>query len=257
MYTIGEISKMKGFTVKALRFYEKIGLFEPAYIDPKNQYRYYTKEQLPVLDIIKSARSLEISPKDLLPIINSKNSSLVFSELEKQKRMLKDKIEVFNLMINQIDAIETSYKDASDSIVEKGVYERHIEVRQIVSVDAPQPLTVDNLNTAYSHIEKKLTQNRYINPYQYGLLLKDDKNGAYPEKVFIVINGPKIGNVDSLEGGRYICVNYTEKNAKKKQKLLKNHLLKHNLLPKKIIQMEVLTDIFDTSGELFEIQVLV
>ena len=34
MLKIGEFSKLSHLTVKALRFYEKEGLLEPAFIDP-------------------------------------------------------------------------------------------------------------------------------------------------------------------------------------------------------------------------------
>jgi hypothetical protein len=40
LFSIGEISAIKGITVKALRFYEKIGLLIPCYINPSNRYRF-------------------------------------------------------------------------------------------------------------------------------------------------------------------------------------------------------------------------
>lgn len=37
IYSIGEVSKIKGVTIKALRFYEKIGLLKPYEVNPANQ----------------------------------------------------------------------------------------------------------------------------------------------------------------------------------------------------------------------------
>ena len=46
MLKIGEFSKLSHLTVKALRFYEKEGLLEPAFIDPWTGYRFYETRQL-------------------------------------------------------------------------------------------------------------------------------------------------------------------------------------------------------------------
>jgi MerR family transcriptional activator of bmr gene len=73
-FTIGEIAKIKGVTIKALRFYEKIELLKPCYIDPSNSYRYYSIEQFLYLDIIKAARSIGISPNDIRDILKKKDT---------------------------------------------------------------------------------------------------------------------------------------------------------------------------------------
>ena len=52
LLSIGEASKLKNVSIKALRYYEKIGIFKPAYIDPQSGYRYYSPAQLFDLDVI-------------------------------------------------------------------------------------------------------------------------------------------------------------------------------------------------------------
>ena len=39
-FTIGEISKMKGVGIKSLRYYDKVGVLKPAYINQETGYRY-------------------------------------------------------------------------------------------------------------------------------------------------------------------------------------------------------------------------
>jgi MerR family transcriptional activator of bmr gene len=65
LYSIGEVSRIKGITIKALRFYEKIGLIKPFYTDAVTKYRYYSQDQLIQLDLIRALRSIEVSPKDI------------------------------------------------------------------------------------------------------------------------------------------------------------------------------------------------
>ncbi len=73
LFSIGEISAIKGITVKALRFYEKIGLLKPCFINPSNRYRFYSIEQFILIDIIKAARTMDIGPKKLRDVMIHRN----------------------------------------------------------------------------------------------------------------------------------------------------------------------------------------
>lgn len=59
-YRIGEVSQATGISKDTLHFYNKIGLLVPEYIDPHNQYRYYSLRNLWQLDIITTCRKLNI-----------------------------------------------------------------------------------------------------------------------------------------------------------------------------------------------------
>ncbi|QED47769.1 MerR family transcriptional regulator [Cytobacillus dafuensis] len=56
LYTIGEVSKLANVSIKSLRYYDKINLFKPAYVDPDTNYRYYKDTQLYHLNLIKSLK---------------------------------------------------------------------------------------------------------------------------------------------------------------------------------------------------------
>ncbi len=46
LFSIGEVSRITGVHIKSLRYYDRIGVFKPAYIDKNSGYRYYNFEQL-------------------------------------------------------------------------------------------------------------------------------------------------------------------------------------------------------------------
>lgn len=50
--SIGKVSKIKNVSIKSLRYYDRIGVFSPAYINEATNYRYYTEGQLYLLDAI-------------------------------------------------------------------------------------------------------------------------------------------------------------------------------------------------------------
>ena len=49
-FTISEFAKLRDININSLRYYEKLGLLKPAYIDETNGYRYYSSEQVSILN---------------------------------------------------------------------------------------------------------------------------------------------------------------------------------------------------------------
>ena len=72
-----------------LRFYDKIDLVKPAYVDPSNKYRYYTYDQFWCIDIIKCCRGLDVPMEKISNILASKDNNKVLDLLlEQQKEAL-------------------------------------------------------------------------------------------------------------------------------------------------------------------------
>ena len=61
MYQIGMFSKISKTTIKALRYYEEVGIFKPARIDNETGYRYYTTNQLMDIHKIVALRQMSFS----------------------------------------------------------------------------------------------------------------------------------------------------------------------------------------------------
>lgn len=59
-FQIGEVNRITGLSKDTLHFYEKAGVLVPDYIDPENQYRYYSRWNLWQIDIISTCRKLRI-----------------------------------------------------------------------------------------------------------------------------------------------------------------------------------------------------
>jgi DNA-binding transcriptional MerR regulator len=61
MFKIGEFSRFSQVTVKTLRYYDDIGLLQPAEVDRFTGYRYYSADQLPRLNRILALKDLGLS----------------------------------------------------------------------------------------------------------------------------------------------------------------------------------------------------
>lgn len=57
LFTIGQFAALHGINKKTLMWYDEIGLFRPAAINPENGYRYYDYHQSPVLETILLLRA--------------------------------------------------------------------------------------------------------------------------------------------------------------------------------------------------------
>ena len=58
--TIGDFSRASHLSVKTLRHYHQVGLLEPSEVDPDSGYRYYSENQIPVAQVIRRLRGLQM-----------------------------------------------------------------------------------------------------------------------------------------------------------------------------------------------------
>ena len=65
LFSIGELAKYQNISKQTLIFYDKIGLFRPAWVDPDNGYRYYSAAQLDFLDTILIMKKIGFSLKEI------------------------------------------------------------------------------------------------------------------------------------------------------------------------------------------------
>ena len=88
MYRIGMFSKLGRVTIKALHYYDEVGLLKPAFVDDENGYRYYTASQLFRLHEIVSLRQMGFSIVEISKIVDGHNIIGVFenrkSEIENE-----------------------------------------------------------------------------------------------------------------------------------------------------------------------------
>lgn len=111
--SIGKVAKLKNISIKALRYYDEIGVFVPAYINPETNYRYYTKEQLPMLDAVNLCLKLGIPLKTLPAYIN--NGAFDFAALlSDTQKLAEEKIQGIRLALDKIQ--NSSLSSATGSI---------------------------------------------------------------------------------------------------------------------------------------------
>ena len=66
---IKEFAELTGVTVRTLRYYDKIGLLKPSFIDQNNGYRFYDEKSLERMQEILFYRELDFSLKSISEIL--------------------------------------------------------------------------------------------------------------------------------------------------------------------------------------------
>ena len=99
---ISEFAKLRNVNINSLLYYEKIGVLRPAYVDPHSRYRYYSPEQLIILDTILLAINLGIPLKNLKNYVEG-DTFLVQKLFEDGKKLAEAKMEDIQTTLRQIE----------------------------------------------------------------------------------------------------------------------------------------------------------
>lgn len=101
---IGEIAAFYNVSVKAIRIYEKKGILVPAKVDPYTGYRYYTADQVQILDALLELKMLGFSLNEIKNIMSGGiNSNDLMAALARKRLAWQDAIVSAE---NKIDAID-------------------------------------------------------------------------------------------------------------------------------------------------------
>jgi DNA-binding transcriptional MerR regulator len=103
-YTVNKLAKLSGVSVRTLHFYDEIGLLKPAYYG-ENNYRYYEKEQLLLLQQILFYRELGFPLGEIQKILSSDNFDKIEALKSHKATLLKDLMRTQSLIKTIDDTI--------------------------------------------------------------------------------------------------------------------------------------------------------
>lgn len=93
LFSIGKLSKLTGANIPSLRYYETLGILDPAYVDPDSQYRYYTIAQARIVDAIKYCTEMDIPLKEFRSFLSETDGRIDYASLlEYGKKTAQEKM---------------------------------------------------------------------------------------------------------------------------------------------------------------------
>jgi len=120
MFRIGEFSKMAKTTIKALRYYDEVGLLKPEETDKFTSYRFYTTSQLVTLHSIQAYRQVGLSIDEIKLVLSGHDATAI---LQKRKAQLISELAAGTSQLSRIEFIlqgkgENSFMDYAATIKE-------------------------------------------------------------------------------------------------------------------------------------------
>lgn len=227
--SIGKVSKMKNVSIKSLRYYDRIGILKPAFVNTETNYRYYTGEQLYLLDAITLCINLGIPLKDLNHYVENGSINLQkllydgkilaeekILEIHKCLEALQDTLQQLSTTVNGMAKIPES---KSGLLLPDGFYQNTLEARTVLTVPLEE---IDTPKYYGQHILKLFVtaQQMGINVSYPSGVLHEYRQGQLTRHMFLIINPENAQNaadsiqsssqmqdrsVLTLPAGNYIC----------------------------------------------------
>lgn len=111
LYSIGQVSKICNISQKTLRYYDKIGLIKPDKVDDSNNYRYYSRETLLFVPVIKYYKQMGFKLEEMQELLTG-------SSYSRHVRKFNDKLAELERQMQELQVATTSIRDWRDLILE-------------------------------------------------------------------------------------------------------------------------------------------
>ena len=214
-FSIGEMSKLQNISVQTLRYYDKIGLLKPSYIDEKSRYRYYSAKHFVILNSIKQCKAMGLSLDEIKELIKNYTSfDSILNIISKQKEMIDTKIKELNTVKNNIGFLEKRIKNSLEEGI-NDVFIKHNQERKFIKYNNTKRYTEEfeiNLSEILVSMEQKYSSsNREL---AFAVSYEDIKK--YDELIYnnMLINAFECvtnnDNLITLPKGEYITLNFDD-----------------------------------------------
>lgn len=215
LFSIGELAKLQNISRQTLIFYDKIGLFCPAYIDPENGYRYYSINQLDNLDAICIMKKIGFSLNEIKENMKSFTSDRSIVALRKQLTSINRQIEELQLIKTRVEhrcqQIERSMdiKDRAD-LVSVG----YVDAQSILIQKVPAPYTLEMVSIVTKECFVRAAKEHLPIFFQSGAIVpyQNILKGIYTEASHAFLSIEKSEDVDGviqLPQGRCVYTYHT------------------------------------------------
>jgi DNA-binding transcriptional MerR regulator len=136
MFRIGEFSRIARVSGRLLRYYDSIGLLSPGRVDPATGYRYYTADQLGVLNRILALKDLGLSLDEVAPLLQGEVSAaeirgmLTLKKVELERALSEGALRLRNIESRLVQIEEQGAIADYDVIVKSAEAQPYLALRR-------------------------------------------------------------------------------------------------------------------------------
>ncbi|MBC3795798.1 MerR family DNA-binding transcriptional regulator [Acetobacterium tundrae] len=204
--TIGQVAKIKKVGIKSLRYYEKIGVLIPAYTNPDTNYRYYTLDQLLVLDTILLCIDLEIPLKKMNNYTNADDQFQIKLLLEDGKKIASKKIKSLEQSLSKIELNLSHINKSAAYQDKKGLYTKHVLQRYMLRTPSKPKLSPIEYQSKLSELFSLAQEKDIYATFPHGTI-EDYKDRQVTNYTFLETVKPEFETdlIRIIPEGDYLC----------------------------------------------------
>ena len=215
LFSIGELSKLQNISRQTLIFYDKIGLFCPAYVDPENGYRYYSFGQLDYLDTICIMKKIGFSLDEIKTHMRSYTIDHSIAALRKQLSTINRKLEELQMIKSRVEhrclqlEHSVSVRDSGTIVSLEEIERQYILLQKVLS-----PYTLEMVSIATKECFVRSFKDHLPIFFQSGVIVPYENilQGRYTEASFAFLPIEEPGCADGimeLPAGRCVTAYHT------------------------------------------------
>ena len=212
LFSIGELAKHQNISRQALIFYDKIGLFCPAYVDPENGYRYYSAKQLDDLDTICIMKRIGFSLEEIKAHMKSYSLDSSIVALRKQLTSIESQIQELQLIKSRVEH-RCLQLEHSAAIHNSGVSVKKVKPQYILLQEVAAPYTLEMVSIATKKCFVRSFKERLPIFFQSGAVVPIERirQGQYTEAshAFLPIEKSTAEGITELPAGQCVIAYHT------------------------------------------------
>ena len=210
LFSVGEVAKQQNISKQTLIYYDKIGLFSPAYVDPDTGYRFYSAAQLDYLDTILIMKRIGFSLKEIREHMKNYTIDSSLAALRKQITVIERQIGELRMIrsrvehrCNQMEKALSARGNGENVIIENA------DRQFILSQKVDPPFSLENISLATKQCFVRSFAERLPIYYQSGVIVpyRYIVEKRYTEAVyaFLPIEETDAACVTELPAGKCVC----------------------------------------------------
>ncbi|MED1507410.1 MULTISPECIES: helix-turn-helix domain-containing protein [Bacillus] len=261
LFSIGEVAKIKDITIKALRYYHKMGILIPKHIDESTGYRYYSIDQFIHIDIIKSCRELNTSIVELQEIFKECNTDKLLQFLQLKRAEAEEHIKKMKEVIETIDGLHAKVGSSQEILKNDEISIKFFEQRYVIVAPCKEVGSLQEL-LYYSNLEKIVQDYEEKMSMEMGILYNvNEKWDVEPKYVFNKVRDDvhmeEMQNIKVLPGGKYITLAYSKENEEERRNTMIKYTKENDIEVESFIEVELINDFFNTETYSCQIQIFI
>lgn len=212
MFSIGELAAYQNISKQTLIFYDKIGLFKPAHVDPNNKYRYYTAQQIDYLDTILIMKEMGFSLAEIQEHMKNYTIDTSLVALRKQLTVIDQQIKHLQLIRNRLAHRCEQMENVKEYLDEsRDVRIKEVDTQYLLAADVDEPRSFREISIATKKCFSQAMADELPIFFQTGVIVPYENiiAGRFTEasRAFLPIEKTKKAkNIVALPAGRVVSI---------------------------------------------------